>query len=522
MTALTHSDYALLKTTPMDTTILIEERKTPPKASPGVHRIARDVATLVMGSFLAAVFGVLIVFVVPRITTVEDFGYWRIFILYASYVGFFHLGFGEGALLAWAGKPLEDLRRELLPSLKFLIGQHLLLLLPGVIIATILLPPKSCYVATAVLAFALLQNTVVMLQSASQAAREFAPVAIAMAAPVGLFLVFASLAAWGRRLDYRLLIFCYFLAWVIVLAILWVKIHPFRLASTGSAWTVGKRYIAIGWPITLANAAFGLVQSSDRMILSMAVSIHDFAQYSLAASTMMVPVTLIAAIARVFFPHLAATDRKQHPEIYGQVSRLIVMAWSILLPYYFVVDLFVRRFLPNYASILPVAGVLLLGALFLAVIQILHGSVFNLYGKQKHFLLYGILAVAISMGLVAIAVLVFHSFPLVAAMQVTVVGGWWLFNAWRLRPMTGESWRDFAATLLIFTWSAISLRWAFSCSTHCSIRTACYWALTAGPLALLCRDEIRLMLRFIRGVPLRPAQTELALAEANIQRTISQ
>jgi O-antigen/teichoic acid export membrane protein len=489
----------------MDTTILIEQEETPPKVGGAVHRIARDVAILVIGSFLAAVFGALIVFVVPRITTVEDFGYWRIFILYASYVGFFHLGFGEGALLAWAGKSLQELRRELRPSLKFLIGQHLLFLLPGVVIAAVFLPPKIRFVAIAVLAFALLQNTVVMLQSASQAARKFAPVAIAMAAPVGLFLVFASLAAWRGRHDYRILISCYFLAWAIVLAILWIKLHPFQFSSTGSAWMVGKRYIAIGWPITLANAAFGLVQSSDRMVLSSAVSIYDFAQYSLAASTMMVPVTLIAAIARVFFPHLAATDRKQHPEIYGQVSRLIVMAWSILLPYYFLVDLFVRRFLPHYAGILPVAGILLLGALFLAVIQILHGSVFNLYGKQKHFLLYAILAVAISLGLVAMAIFVFHSFRLVAAMQVAVVGAWWLFNAWRLSPITGESWRDFAATMLIFAWSAISLRWAFSWSPHWEIRTVYYWALAAGPLALLCRDEVRLILRLIRRVrPFRP------------------
>jgi O-antigen/teichoic acid export membrane protein len=505
MTAPAHSNYPLLPTRPMDTTTLIEREETPPKAGAGVHRIARDVATLVIGSFLAAVFGALIVFVVPRITLVEDFGYWRIFVLYASYVGFFHLGFGEGALLAWAGKPLEDLRRELRPSLKFLIGQHLLFLLPSGVIAALLLPPKIRFVAIAVLAFALLQNTVVMLQSASQAARQFAPVAIVMAAPVGLFLVFASLAAWWGRPDYRILVSCYFLAWAIVLGILWIKLRPFQFASTASAWMVGKRYIAIGWPITLANAAFGLVQSSDRMVLSSAVSIYDFAQYSLAASTMMVPVTLIAAIARVFFPHLAATDRKQHPEIYGQVSRLIVMAWSILLPYFFLVDLFVRRFVPNYAGILPVAGILLLGVLFLAVIQILHGSVFNLYGKQKHFLLYAILAVAISLGLVAMAILLFHSFRLVAAMQVAVVGGWWLFNAWRLSPITGESWRDFAAALFIFAWSAISLRWAFSWSPHWAIRAVCYWALTVVPLALVCGDEMRLIFHFIRGVrPLRP------------------
>jgi O-antigen/teichoic acid export membrane protein len=497
----------------MNASALIEPKETPSHSGARVHRIARDVMTLVVGSCLAAVFGAAVVFVIPRITPVEDFGYWRMFLLYASYVGFFHFGFGEGALLSWAGKPLEDLQGELRPSLVFLVAQHLLLLLPVGLVAALLLPPRIRFVTIAVLGFALLQNTSVVMTCALQAARQFAPVAIAMAAPSGLFLAFAALAAWRGHPDYRVLVGCYFLAWLIVLGVMWNRTHPFQLASVTSAWALGKRYIAIGWPITLANAAFGLVQTSDRFVLSSAVSIYDFAQYSLAASTMMVPVTLITAIARVFFPHLAATDRKQHPEVYGQVSGLIVMAWSLLLPYYFGVDLFVRRFLPKYSAILPVAGILLLGALFFAVIQILHGSVFNLYGKQKHFLLYAILAVGVSLGLVSIAILVFRSLRLVATMQVLVVGAWWLFNGWRLSSITGESWRDFAGVLLVFAWSAISLWLAFSWSSHWALRTLYYWGLTAGPLVMVCRGQFRLIARFVRGA--RPLQSLAASGSAS-------
>ena len=203
----------------MNATTLIEPKETPRTGAAGVHKMARDLATLAIGSFLAAVFGALVVFVIPRITPIEDFGYWRMFVLYASYVGFFHLGLGEGALLAWAGKSLGDLQQELRPSLQFLIGQHLLLLVPVGVIAAALLPPRVRFVAFAVLAFALLQNVAVVLQCALQAARHFVPVAIATAAPAGLFLAFVSLAAWWAQPDYRVLICCYFLAWVIVLGI---------------------------------------------------------------------------------------------------------------------------------------------------------------------------------------------------------------------------------------------------------------------------------------------------------------
>ncbi|WP_413446107.1 lipopolysaccharide biosynthesis protein, partial [Bifidobacterium longum] len=36
---------------------------------------------------------------VPKIMGVEDFGYWQLFMFYASYVGFFHLGINDGVYL---------------------------------------------------------------------------------------------------------------------------------------------------------------------------------------------------------------------------------------------------------------------------------------------------------------------------------------------------------------------------------------------------------------------------------------
>lgn len=485
----------------MDTSAIIECPESSSSSDLRGISFSRDMGILVLGSVLAAVFGAMLVFVVPRITGVEDFGYWRIFLLYGGYVGFFHLGFGEGALLCWAGKSLGVFRDELQPSLKFLIGLHLLLLILGSLTAVWLFPSRVRFVAIAVLAFAMLQNTTVLLQCALQAARQFRPVAVAAAAPSGIFLAFAALAAIRAKPDYRVLVCCYLAAWLIVLGFLWATVRPLGPVSSISAWRIGKRYVMVGWPITLANTAIGLVQSSDRFVLSSTVSIYHFAQYSLAASTMMVPLAIISAAARVFFPHLAASDREEHPEIYGQATRLIVVVWSVLLPYYFAVDIFVHRFLSAYVESLLVARTLLLGVLFIAAIQILQSSLFNLYGKQKHFFLYSIIAVGFSLALARAAVFFYGSLLLVAAMQVVSIGLFWLFNAWKLRSLTGESRRDFALVLFNFAWSAISLWLAFSWTPNFIFRTLLYWLLSAGPLVLTCGDEMRAIGRIVGDMP---------------------
>ena len=129
--------------------------------------------------------------------------------------------------------------------------------------------------------------------------------------------------------------------------------------------------------------------------------------------------------------------------------------------------------------------------LFLATIQILQGNVFNLYGKQQNFLAYSIFAVAVSIALTATAILAFHSIWLVAAMQVTALGGWWLFNAFALRPLSGESLTDLARVFVGSAWSAVSLKLAFSWSSNC--RFAAHitgsWPV---PLVFFFGSEIRL------------------------------
>jgi O-antigen/teichoic acid export membrane protein len=353
--------------------------------------------------------------------------------------------------------------------------------------------PEVRFVAVAVLAYAVIFNLTALFQYSLQAGRHFNPVAVATAAPVGLFVILSYLCGLFHTPEYRELILLYVLSWIVVLTFLWTRIKPYLTGPAVDTWCGGKKYLAIGWPVVLANAALGIVQSADRLVLSSSVSIYDFAQYSLAASTMMVPVTLIAAVAQVFFPHFAAADKDRHREKYGQTSRLIVLTWSVLLPYYFFLDFFVHRFLPRYVSTLPFARILLLGVLFLATIQILQSSVFNLYGKQRYFLVYSIGAVAVSIALTATAILFFHSLWLVAAMQVVALGIWWLFNACALKSLSGESWPALARVIMTFVWSAISLKLAFSVGSNFAIRTLCYWLLTAMPLALFFGVEIRLM-----------------------------
>jgi len=468
--------------------------------------IAGDIATLGAGTALAAAFNTMLVFLIPRLMSVEEYGYWRLFLLYAGYVGFLHFGFADGALLRWAGKTLEAIHHEVGPSWKYLVVQHVVVILA--VCAVLGITPRLSVhfriVCAGVLVFGLIMNSATLLQYSLQAGRVFRPVAIAAAVPPGVFVVLASCWSLKSTPTANELMALYGIAWLVVLIYLWARVKPQMANSSDVAWTLGKTLTVIGWPVVMANTGYGLVQSADRLVVSSALPITQFAQYSMAASAMFVPITAIAAVSRVFFAHAAAVEHDDRAKIYRHMSRFLLIAWSLLLPYFFVLEAFVKRFLPKYIPSLPVAGILIISVIFLAGIQILHMNYFYLYGKQREFLYRTMGALALSFVVALALTKCLHSLLAVAIGQVAALAFWWMVNEWGLRRTTGQSRKDWLRILSVVGWSAVSYGFALWCTPDAGWRIPIYYGLVVGVLWLSCPEEFRLGWRLLQGALLDP------------------
>jgi O-antigen/teichoic acid export membrane protein len=465
--------------------------------------VARDITTLGTGTLFAAIFGTLAVFLIPRLVSVEDFGYYRLFVLYGGYAGLLHLGFDDGALLRWAGRPLSGFHHELNTSVKFLALLQVAILAAGTVLALILFRGNSLYVAIAVLVFAGVYNLSILLQFGLQAARQFRPVAVASAAPAAIFVSLALMWTEYRSPDFRALMAFYVLSWTGVFIFLWRTVKPLAATSRASLWRTGAALIGIGWPVLLANTGYNLVQTADRLAVSVAMPIYQFAQYSLAGSAMFVPAAAIASISRAVFPHLAAAERESHRKTYKQASKLILITWSLVLPYYIILDVFVRHALPKYVPGLPPAEVLLLGILFLGGIQIMHGNFFNLYGLQRRFLLHSAVAVGFALLVTGACAALLHSLTAVAIAQVCVTAIWWLANERKLRWISGQTWQDWLRILGLFVWSGLSLFGSLALTSNPAIRTLIYYLLTVVVLAFACPSEMFLCWQLLRSAKFR-------------------
>lgn len=415
--------------------------------------LAADIATLGSGTLAAGLMNVALVFVLPKLLSVEDYGYWRAFGLYAGYAGLLHCGFADGALLRWAGRPLGDFEHEVRPAMRFLLAQQVLLLAPLSALAVLLLRGPARFVALAVAACALVFNETTILQFALQSAKRFRPAAVSMVVAPGLFLALVLLWQTMGRTSYREVTCFYVAAWLAVLGFLlaWMRL-PRETDGTASWTALARPCLRTGWPIVLANTGVMGIVFADRLAVSWAAGIQEFAQYSLAASAMAVPIMAIQACGKVFFSHAAALAPQERKRIYGASSRMVLLAWVLLLPYYFALEIFLRHYLPLYFPSLAYARILLLGVPFLAAIQILQMNFAYLNGLQKRFLAHTGLVLAVSLGATSLAAFHFGSLRLVAAVQVALLGGWWMVNEWMAREVTGQrlwNWIEFSAAYVV-------------------------------------------------------------------------
>ncbi len=459
--------------------------------------IATDIATLGVGTVLGGLFNVALVFLIPKLISVEDYGYWRLFGLYGAYAGFFHLGLADGALLRWAGHSIEEFHDEIGPATRFLLWQHVVVLVPLCAIAALLLPRPLRFVAIAIGAYAILVNVTALLQYALQGARIFRPVAISAVAAPALFCLLVLLWASKWPSNSREVVSLFVLAWSVpaVFLLAWTKpwSGPRRLVGAGK---LAKECVLSGWPILMANCGMMLITYADRLAVSWASTIYNFAQYSLAASAMAVPITAIQVCNKVFFSHLAGVAAERRKRIYGISSLTLLTAWAVLLPYDIVLGAVVRRFLPKYIPSLPYARVLLLGIPFLAAIQIVQMSFAYLNSMQRRFLIRSLGVLAMSLILTSLAAFYAGSLTVVAAAQVVILGLWWLFNEWTLRDLTEQTRADWLKFLVIYGLVSASY-WIATGSQGAGVASVGYYTAIGLIFAVTCRRELRDWVRVV-------------------------
>jgi O-antigen/teichoic acid export membrane protein len=394
-------------------------------------RFARDVFVLGWANVASLVSNGVLSFLLPRYLTIEDFGYYRLFLLYASFAGVAHLGMLEGILVRWAEQPEDRVGDEICSVFRFLLVQQAVLLVPLCVALLWVHKGKWLWAGSALALYVLVCNISMLGQIALQARRQFSQLSFATVLTSITFFSLILASKLLGRLDARLAITSYVVANVLA----GIAIGKMALES-GSAPAQSLRCVLkqglqntrVGWRLLLANVIVAFTPSLDRFFVSGVFSIRSFAIYAFAGNALAIIYTVTMSTAQVVYPYLSSgTSSDSRRWAYAHGRSLILGLWAISQLLYFPTAYLVHWILPTYVASLPVVRLLMMSSGFIAMINILQVNYFRVTLALNGFLkgsLVGLFAVG------ALLAMVSHKASLlwIAAGMVGGILVWWVSN----------------------------------------------------------------------------------------------
>lgn len=415
--------------------------------------------SIVSSNILLLMSGILNGIILPKIMGVTQYGYYKVFSLYAGYIALLHFGFVDGILLKYGGMDESQIDVKTLRSItRFFMLLQLLIGFTLFLISIFFLNSEYKYIFCALSFFVVIYNLQMYFQYFSQAIMHFGLISrvnIIQSLLVSVIII----ASWilisnkyAQKLYATEYIILYELVFVVILVIFLQIYRRFWLGKTYSYAKIFykiKDLFIIGLPVMLSSQIASLILNLDNQIISIFFGPHIFGIYSFAYSLMMVITTVVSALSVVIFPFL---NRRSINKIMSQYSTnleyLLTFIYGAVIVYY-PAKLFIEWYLPQYSESLVYFRLLLPGIGISSSISILIFNYYKVTKKSSRYLSYSIIILITSVILNVIAYYLTKSSYVIAFVSLIVLIGWFLLlNSYLIREYKIQ-WRKNTLYLIV-------------------------------------------------------------------------
>ncbi|WP_374120910.1 lipopolysaccharide biosynthesis protein [Neobacillus sp. PS3-12] len=368
-------------------------------------------------NLISLIISTVLVFIVPKLIGVEDYGYWQLYLFYSFYVGFLHFGWNDGIYLRYGGKEYKELNKELFFS------QFWMLMLSQIVIGAIIIGISMIFTADANRLFILEMTALCMLivnvrlmlvyilQSTNRI-KEYAQITM-MERVIYCVLILLCLLIGIRQ--FKLLIVTDLIAKFIafVYAMYCCRDIVFNKISTFT-FNVGEtaKNINAGIKLMFANIASMLIIGIVRFGIERSWDVSTFGKVSLVMSVSSLMMVFIDAVGIVMFPVLRRTSEDKLPELYTTMRITLMVPLLGLLIVYYPLEVILPAWLPKYSQSLMYMALLFPMCIYEGKMALLINTYLKTLRKEKLMLVFNLASVALSLILTLLFTMVFKSLSL--------------------------------------------------------------------------------------------------------------
>ncbi len=401
----------------------------------GKHKTIWSIVKVTCSNMLTLLSGIFVGLILPKIIGVTDYGYYKTFSLYISYIGLFHFGIEDGIYLKYGGKDLSELEED-----KFHFYALFLVVVEGAIslitagISCLWLKGDIRFIFIFVAIYLFTVNIGNFYQFISQITERFTELTIIGVVRSALTIISVGLL-WllsrfgGYSVNYKFYIVCTVTASTVILAIYTLiyrkltfgKMVPWRegLCDIGS-------FIKNGLPLMVANLCSTLLLTIDRQFVNILFDTDTYAVYAFAYNLLTLITTATSAISVVLFPIIKRLDAKELPLNYSKTISIILVFVSACLFVYFPICPFIAWFLPQYTGALPVFRVILPGLVGTSAVTIIMHNYYKATDHNLRFFIISIIVLAVAIVADMASYLIFRTTISISIVSIFVILAWYV------------------------------------------------------------------------------------------------
>ena len=320
-----------------------------------MKNIIKNMSYTISSNLISFIVSTLVILIVPKLIGVENYGYWQLYLFYATYVGLLHFGWNDGIYLRFGGDEYNKLDKRLFFSqfMQLLITQIVIGILIFLLALIIFKDINKEFIFQIVALVLIISNTRLMLLNILQTTnriKEYAIINMLDRIIYVLLIIFFLLI--GIR-DFKLMVIADVIGKLLSLSlalyycrdIVFNKINKYYL-------TLSETYknINVGIKIMFANFASFLIIGIVRFGIERTWDVSTFGKVALTISLSSIMMFFISAVGIVIFPILKRINKDKLSIIYKTMrDSLLVLLLGILIIYY-PLKTFMVMWLPNYAD----------------------------------------------------------------------------------------------------------------------------------------------------------------------------
>ena len=396
----------------------------------------KNIMSVAFSNCTTVVSGIIVGFFIPKIMTIEGYGYYKTFSLYTTYLGFFSLGVIDGIVLEHGGKNYDELDRPLFRgSFRWYIIIHGFSFV-AMFVLSLLQKSDTYRFITLALAFNMIGLNITgyyrQISQITQRFKEYSARKILQSIlSISIVLILIILyKTTQREISHQL----YIISIVLMnLGLATWYLFTYKDLVIGKSYSLRETrttvysYFLNGMPLLISNLCSTLLLTLDRQFVNILFSVKQYAIYSFAYNMLSLVTVATSAVSTVLYPAMKRSSKEELINQYEQnVSILLVFVFGMLIAYY-PLNWFVGWFLPKYKLSIPIFRIIFPGLAMSSVVSVIIHNYYKVFGLNLLFFKMSIAALIVSAAANLLAFYMFGTMASISAASIVTMCLWYLF-----------------------------------------------------------------------------------------------